>query len=201
MGFSIDLGNTFLWAQIAGFLAMSCCVISMQFKNQKHIILSGVPSGLLWATQYMLLGAPMGAIANASGSFKNLLIAFLPKRLVPYLLGFYLIMMWSIGLYNLDVWYALFPLIGASATSIVLLIDRDNRAFYARAVVICCLLWACYNATVGAYMGLACDTLTITSSIIGMYRHENWNLHSSPINLFRSLLTIPPTPSKEAVHV
>ena len=77
-----EFDNIFIWAQIAGFLAMSCCVISMQFKNPKHIILSGVPSGLLWATQYILLGAPMGAIANASGAFKNLLVAFLPKKFV-----------------------------------------------------------------------------------------------------------------------
>lgn len=170
------LTNTFLLAQIAGFLAMSCCVISMQFKNTKNMILSGVPSGLLWAAQYILLNAPMGAIANAIGAVKNLLIAFIPQNYVPYLLGLYLVMMWSIGLYNLDVWYALLPLIGASATSVALLIDRDNRAFYARAVVFCCSLWACYNITVGAYMGLACDTLTITSSLIGMARYENWDI-------------------------
>ena len=193
--------NLFLWAQIAGFLAMSCCVISMQFKNPKYIILSGAPGGTLWATQYMLLGAHMGAIANIIGAFKSLLVAYLPKSFLPYLLGFYLIMIWGIGLYKLDVWYALFPLLGASITCVVLLIDRDNRALYARAIIIGCLLWACYNATVGAYMGLACDTLTITTSIIGMYRHENWNVNSSPINLFKSLFTLPSVHSTGVAYV
>ena len=179
--------NTFMVAQIAGFLAMSCCVISMQFKNPRNIILTGVPSGLLWATQYMLLNAPMGAIANATGALKNLLIAFIPKSFVPYLLIGYLAMMWSIGLYNLDVWYALLPLIGASATSVALLINRDNRELYARSIVFCCGMWACYNITVGAYMGLACDTLTILSSIIGMARHEKWKIGRCYRTFFPSL--------------
>ncbi|MEM8833606.1 MAG: YgjV family protein [Pseudomonadota bacterium] len=181
------LENKFLMAQIAGFLAMSCCVISMQFKHPRNIILTGVPSGLLWATQYMLLNAPMGAIANASGALKNLLITFLPKSFVPHLLLFYLFLMWGIGLYNLEVWYALLPLIGASATSVALLINRDNRELYARSIVLCCSLWACYNITVGAYMGLACDTLTILSSIIGMARHERWEIGRCYRTFFPSL--------------
>jgi len=155
---------------------MTFCVLSMQLKNPKHMILSGVPTGLLWTTQYMLLGAPMGAIANFSGAVKNLFIAFIPQKYVPYLLCAYLTIMWGIGLYNLSVWYALLPLVGASATSIALLVDRTNRRFYVRAIVFCCAMWACYNITVGAYMGLSCDILTITSSIIGMARYEKWEL-------------------------
>ncbi len=193
--------NPFLWAQIAGFMAMSCGVISMQFKNPKHIILSGVPGGLLWATQYTLLGAPMGAIANAGGALKSLVISFLPQSKLPYVLGFYLVMIWSIGLYNLTAWYALIPLMGASTTSVVLLINKDNRALYVRAIIVGCLLWACYNMTVGAYMGLACDTLTIVSSIIGMARHENWNMESSPLNFFKLLFTLPLSSSKAVAHV
>jgi len=168
--------NAFLWAQIAGFLAMSCCVLSMQLKSSRHMILSGVPSGFLWAAQYMLLGAPMGALMNAGGAVKNLFAAYLPEKYLSYLLVSYLLIIWSIGLSQLDVWYGLLPLAGGSCCSVAILINRDNRGLYARAVILSCSMWAVYNITVGAYMGLACDTLTITSSIIGMYRHEKWDL-------------------------
>ncbi len=180
---------------------MSCCIISMQFKTSKQMILAAVPTNSLWAVQYMLLGAPMGAIANLSSAINKLLIVIFPQNFVPYLLGFYLISIWSIGLYHLEIWYALLPLIAATITTIPLIIDRDNRPIYARAVIVGCSLWACYNITVGAYMGLACDALTITSSIIGMYRHEKWNLNNSPINLFKTLFTLPSAPSKEVVYV
>jgi hypothetical protein len=197
----MDWGSTFLWAQIVGFLAMSCCIISMQFKTSKQMILAAVPANSLWAGQYMLLGAPMGAIANLGSAINKLLIVILPQNFVPYLLGFYLISIWSIGLYNLEMWYALLPLMGATITTIPLIIDRDNRPMYARATILGCLLWACYNATVGSYMGLACDTLTITSCLIGIYRHEEWNLNRSPRILFKFLFTAPTTPSKESSHV
>ena len=197
----MDWGSTFLWAQIVVFLAMSCCIISMQFKTSKQMILAAVPANSLWAGQYMLLGAPMGAIANLGSAINKLLIVILPQNFVPYLLGFYLISIWSIGLYNLEMWYALLPLMGATITTIPLIIDRDNRPMYARATILGCLLWACYNATVGSYIGLACDTLTITSCLIGIYRHEEWNLSQSPKSLFKSLFTIPPAPSKETAYV
>lgn len=155
---------------------MTCTIIAMQLKNPRHIILSGVPSGMLWATQYFLLGATMGAIANASSALKNLLSAFVPQHYLPYILGLYLTMIWGIGLYNLSAWYGICPLIGASTPTIALLINRDNRRLYARAVIICCAFWACYNSIVGSWMGLCCDTLTITSSLIGMYRHEQWDI-------------------------
>ena len=196
-----EFDNIFLWAQIVGFLAMSCCIISMQFKTSKGMILAAVPANSLWAVQYVLLGAPMGAIANLGSAINKLLIVYLPQNFVPYLLSIYLIAIWGIGLYNLEFWYALLPLVGASITTIPLLVDRDNRPLYARATILGCLLWACYNATVGSYMGLACDTLTITSSIIGMYRHEKWDIKQGHIKLLKSLLTLPPVYSKGVAHV
>jgi len=187
--------NVFIWAQVAGLLGILCCVISMQFKNPKHIILGGVPSGALWAVQYMLLSAPMGAFTAASSAAHKLIAAYLPKNLIPYLIGCYLALIWSIGFYKLDVWYALCPLIGTSLGSIALLIGRHNRAYYARIIVIAYLCWATYNSIVGSYMGLACDALTITSSIVGMYRHEEWELNKCYKRFFpslvRSLLVLP----------
>lgn len=175
-GLLSKMENAFLWAQIAGFLAMSCCVLSMQFKNSRHMILSGVFSGSLWATQYMLLNAPMGALMNAGGAIKSLFAANMPEKYLSYLLVSYLLIIWAVGLSKLDVWYGLFPLIGASCGSIAILINRDNRGLYARSVILCCSMWAVYNITVGAYMGLACDTMTVISALIGMYRHEKWSL-------------------------
>ena len=55
-------------------------------------------------------------------------------------------------------------------------LERDNRPLIARSVIIGCVFWLIYNCIVGSWMAAACSTFAIFSAIIGMARHEEWQL-------------------------
>ena len=186
--------GTFLWAQIIGLFAMSLAVGAWQLKNSRHIILCYVPANSLWAIQYLLLGAPLGALMNICSVFKDGALGFISERFVRHIILTFLIVAWSVGLYSLTHWYDLLPLVGVSILNIALL-QRDNRSLYARAGVICASLWLIYNLIVHSWMGACCSTFVIISSVTGMARHEAWIIgrcyKSFLPSLARSLFVFP----------
>jgi len=167
--------NLFLWAQIVGFISLCINIISWQLKNSRHIIMCHIPARALMAIQYIMLGAPLGAVMDICSVFRDGGISFMNKKYIPYILGLFLCSVWGVGLLFLQNWYGILPLIGVTILSIGLL-QKDNRGLVARAQITCSTLWLFYNALVGSYMGFICGTFIITSAIIGMYRHEKWEI-------------------------
>ena len=192
--------NLFIWAQVIGVLGLCVNVITWQLKNPRNIILFGIPANILWAIQYILIDAPLGAVTNICSMFRNLGLAFIEDRLLPYFIALSMLITWAIGFYFYEFWYDLISILSATIINIGFLF-RKNRPLIARTTIVYCFLGLIYDSIVGSFIGFVCGLFIMASALIGMYRHENWNLHSSPINLFRSLLTISPTHSKEAVHV
>lgn len=180
------MDSVFIWAQIIGLIAMAVSVWAWQLKKPRHIILCNVPATLIWTVQYILLGAPLGAILNLASAFKDSGLFFIKNKYVPYLIGTFLLVIWSTGLYFFEHWYDSLPLISGSIMNIALL-QRDNRSLIARATIICCLFWLVYNVIVSSWMGAACASMVITSSIIGMARHEEWSLGKCYKSFFPSL--------------
>ena len=196
----MDWGSAFLWAQVVGVIAICLGILSMQLKNSRHIILLEAPAGILWGIQYIMLGASAGAFVNFMVATRAIGLAYAKQSYLIPIISVYLIAVWGIGIYNFKNWFDILPLLATTGGAFVLF-HRDNRPLIARGLILTSCLWLIYGVTVGSWTGIGCAVFYITSCVIGMYRHENWNLHSSPINLFRSLLTISPTHSKEAVHV
>lgn len=168
--------SIFIWAQIIGFCAMVIGTLAMQFKNPRHILLGNVPSAGLWTIQYLMLGAPLGAILNISSALKDGTVAFIHKRYLNLVIGSFLIMTWLIGLYHFNQWYDLLPLLAGTAVNAALLIDRDNRPLFVRAVIVNCALWIVYNLIVGSWMGATCAIMIIGSSMLSMARYEGWEI-------------------------
>ncbi len=192
--------NIFLWAQVIGFISLCINIISWQLKDSRHIIMCHIPARAFMATQYIMLGAPLGAVMDICSVFRDSGISFMKKKYVPYIICLFLCFAWSIGLFFFKNWYDILPLIAVTILCFGLY-QKDNRALVSRAQIICSTLWLFYNALVASYMGFICGAFIITSAVIGIYRHENWNLNNSPINLFKSLFMIPPITSREAAHV
>lgn len=170
------MDSVFLWAQVVGFFAMGIGIFAVQIKNPRHILLCGVPSALLWTIQYLMLGAPIGALLNLSSGLKDIALVYVVKRYIPYVIAIFLAAIWSTGLYSFSHWYDMLPLIAVTAVSIALLIDRDNRSLFVRAIIFNCCLWIVYNAIVGSWMGLSCAVMIIISSLISMARYEEWEI-------------------------
>ncbi|MAZ76775.1 MAG: hypothetical protein CMH31_05680 [Micavibrio sp.] len=165
--------NGFLLAQIIGLCAMGINIFAWQLKNSRHIIFSYVPAGSLWALQYIILGAPLGVVMNVCSVIKDFFLTFINADYVIYIIGLFMISIWSIGLYFYDNWYDILPLFGATVTNLSLL-QRDNRSFVARGVICAQIFWISYNLIVGSYAAALSGIMVICSSTIGMARHEKW---------------------------
>lgn len=186
--------SALFWAQIFGLVAMSINILSWQIKNPRWIIFSYCPASALWAIQYLLLGAPLGAIMNICGSCKDGALAFIKDKYVPFLIGAFLTVTWCVGLYFFKNWFDVLPLIAGTIINLALL-QRDNRPLVSRAGVIATSCWIIYNYIVGSYMGFICGCLVIISSTVGMARFEKWDIgkcyKSFLPSLARSLFIFP----------
>lgn len=194
------MGDLFIWAQVIGFCGMSIGIIAWQLKNSRHIIICYIPSRLLMATQYLMLGAPLGAIMDICSVFRDSGISFLKDKFAPYIIFTCLFSVWVIGLYFLQHWYDTLPLIAGTIANLALF-HRKNRSLYARAAIISSFIWIIYNLFVYSWMGATAACFTITSSIIGMYRYEEWDLKSSPKLFLQCLFVLPKTQTKESTYV
>ena len=175
--------NIFFWAQIIGFIAMVLRIASWQLKSSRDIIFSGLPIQALWTIHYLMLGANIGAFMNIVSAVRDGALTFIKERHVLWLSAISLSFAWIVGLYLLSAWYDLLPLLGSSITACSLAY-RDNRPLVARGAVFSSCFWITYNFIAGSWMGVMCASLVILSSIIGMYRHEEWKIG----NCYRSFL-------------
>lgn len=178
--------DQFIIIQIIGFIAMAIGTLAQQAKTSRRMIGFSIPSSALWTIQYIMLGAPIGALINGGGILKDIGVLAFNKRHVPLLIATYIIFSCVIGLYMFKAWYDILPLICVTVLNLSF-IQRDNRPLIARAMIINCLLWIVYNGIVESWMGLACACFVICSSIIGMYRHENWDIGKCYKSFFPSL--------------
>lgn len=167
--------NTFIFAQIFGFCAMSLSVYAWQVKNPRMILLLYVPVGLLWASQYYLLGTVAGVAIAIIGANKDLIMAFVPRAKAKYVICTFFIIAWGFGLQYVESAIDLAPLLATTLFNLALL-QPDNRYLMARINVLSQFLWVVFNLSVGAYMGVACSVLLVSSAIIGMARVESWEL-------------------------
>ena len=182
------------WAQIIGFFAMMICITAWQLKNSRHIILCYVPANTLWAIQYLMLGAPMGAFLNICAVAKDCGLGFAADKYVKKIIVVFLLVVWGTGLYLFNQWYDILPILAATILNIAL-IQRDNRSLYARACIATCLLWMTYNIIVHSWMAAACACFVMASSTVGMIRYEGWVIgrcyRSFLPSLMRSLFVFP----------
>lgn len=188
------MDNIFLWAQLVGIAAMVGEVSSWQLNSSRKIILTYIPVNILWGVQYLMLGAAMGALINFMGALKSIGLLAAKKSLLPWVIFLHLAAVWGFGLYHFQHWHDVLPMMATTIVNVAL-IDRDNRALIARAVIIMCLLWLVYDCIFQSWMAALCSLLIIVSSVVGMARHEQWNLgtcyKSFTLNVTRSLFAFP----------
>ncbi len=169
------MDSIFIYAQIAGFIAMCFSIAAWQFKKQEHILLCYVPSGFFWCVQYLLLGAYNGALFSFVAMFKDTALAKSGRAYLKYIVGAFIV--FNIGL--VSVFYKsafdVLPLVICLLVNLPLL-KKDNRYWMTRCNILAQICWMAFNLHAHAYMGVMCSTLIITSTFLGMARHEKWEL-------------------------
>ena len=176
------MSKTEIVAQAIGIVAMLFNILSYQNKNQRTLIVFQFFGALLFAVNYLLLGAVVGGILNLLGVVRALVFLFKDKLKadrLPWLIGFiatyvtvyilnFAVFGKEITVFNLLV--ECLPVIGMIALNI------GFRLKDAAAVRKCGLVsspsWLVYNIVVFSWGAILCEVLTLCSIIIGMLRHD-----------------------------
>jgi len=174
------MNTTAIIAQIVGLFAMAFNIFSYQQKTQKAAIAFQLGGSILFAVNYLMLGAVVGGILNAVGTVRALvflnkeklnatrpvwLIGFTAVYLLSYVLTFTLFGK-EATLFNLIVEFL--PVIGMTATTISFRLSdaKDIRRFG----LISSPSWLVYNIVSFSVGAIICEVLSLGSIFIGMLR-------------------------------
>ncbi len=169
-----------LSAQVVGLFAMAFNIFSYQQKTQKRAIAFQLGGSILFALNYLMLGAIVGGILNAVGTVRA--IVFLNREKLrathpAWLAGFTAVYLLSYVLtftvfgkapstFNLFVEFL--PVIGMTATTISFRLS-DARAIR-RFGLVSSPSWLVYNIVSFSVGAIICEVLSLCSILIGMFR-------------------------------
>lgn len=173
--------NTLI-AQMVGIFAMAFNILSYQQKTRQRAIAFQLGGSILFAVNYLMLGAVVGGILNAIGTFRA--IVFLNKEKFRadkpiWLAGF-------VGAYVLSyvLTFTLFgkaptfgnliveflPVVGMTATTISFRLS-DAKSIR-RFGLISSPSWLVYNIVSFSVGAIICEVLSLGSILIGMLRFD-----------------------------
>lgn len=174
------MNTTAILAQVVGLFAMAFNIFSYQQRTQKRAIAFQLGGSVLFAVNYLMLGALVGGILNAIGIVRALV--FLNKEKLhatrpPWLIGFtcmyllsYLLTFTVFGkeptLFNLIVEFL--PVVGMTATTISFRLS-DAKAIR-RFGLVSSPSWLVYNIVSFSVGAIICEVLSLCSIFIGMLR-------------------------------
>ena len=169
-------------AQAIGILAMVFNILSYQGKKQKTVITLQLFGGLLFAVNFWMIGAKVGGILNVLAVIRALIFLFKDKLKadsVFWLIGFvvsyitvYILTFTTFGT-ELTPWTLireLLPVIGMTALSVGFRLK--DAANIRKCGLVSSPAWLIYNIAVGSWGAIICETLTLISIFIGMFRHD-----------------------------
>lgn len=174
------MNTTAIIAQIVGLFAMAFNIFSYQQRTQKRVIAFQLGGSILFAVNYLMLGAVVGGILNAVGIIRALvflnkeklkatrpvwLIGFTAVYLLSYVLTFTLFRK-TLTVFTLIV--ELLPVIGMTATTISFRLS--DAKVVRRFGLISSPSWLVYNIVSLNLGAIICEVLSLGSILIGMLR-------------------------------
>ncbi len=158
--------------QVIGILGLIISVAAFQFKKHSHIVLSKMTSELVFAAQYVLLGAWTAAVLDFISVIRNLLFMKLVKKNIsttPVIVVFGLFVI-ATGFFTFDGFVSLLP-IGSKLLTTVSYGMKNERLL--RIITLpSCIMWIIYNLFVGSIAGILTDTITLGSLLLAMYKFD-----------------------------
>ncbi len=158
--------------QLIGFLALASSLISFQFKKHGRILLFRTASELIFALQYILLGAWTAAIMDGISVVRNMLYTSLVKKnrsTTPVIVVFCIFVV-ATGLIAFDGIISLLPIISKLLTTVSYGMKKEK---WLRLITLpSCIFWIIYNVFVGSAAGVLADSMTLISLLIAMYKFD-----------------------------
>ena len=169
-------------AQGIGIAARVFNILSYQGKKQSTVIALQLVGGALFAVNFLMLGALVGGILNIIAVIRAVVFLFndkLKTDRLPWLFGFvaiyilvYILNFTLFGkeptLFNLVI--EVLPVIGMVALNIGFRLK--NAADVRKCGLISSPAWLVYNIESGSWGAIICETLTLISIFVGMFRHD-----------------------------
>lgn len=158
--------------QLIGFIGLALSIGAFQFKKHRGIVVCKMTSELVFAVQYIFLGAWTAAILDGVSVIRNALYTGFVKRgrsTTPVIIGFGLFVVIT-GIATFDGWLSLLP-IGAKLLTTVSYGMKNERLL--RIITLpSCIMWSLYNLYVGSLGGALGDLITLASLLIAMYKFD-----------------------------
>jgi hypothetical protein len=169
------------WIQAIGFLALIMYLISYQFKSNRGLFAFQLLGALLFALQYVLMGATSGAASQVIKVARSLLLLkyndwLWVRSKVPMLFfcGLYLlstVLTWSSPL-------GLIILV-ASVVSTIAFWTNNARTIRVACLVCICPCWLIYGTFTGSLGSMFNEIFTIGSILISIHRF-GWKALGEP---------------------
>ncbi len=158
--------------QLIGFVALAMSIIAFQFKKHGQILFCRTASELIFALQYILLGAWTAAIMDGFSVIRNSLYSHLVKKnrsTTPVIVAFSIFVVIT-GIVTFDGPISLLPIISKLLTTVSY--GMKNERVLRIITVPSCIFWVIYNVFVGSIAGILSDSLALISLLIAMYKFD-----------------------------
>ena len=158
--------------QLIGFAGLATSIAAFQFKKHRSIVLCKMASELIFALQYILLGAWTAAVLDGISVIRNTLYTNFVKRgrsTTPIVVGFCLFVV-ATGIVTFDGWLSLLPIAAKLLTTVSYGMKKEKLLRFI--TLPSCIMWTIYNLQVGSLGGALGDTLTLISLLIGIYKYD-----------------------------
>lgn len=195
----IDLifNHSFILAQICGAIALGFSALAWQMKNSRIIIMFYIPCCFFYMVQDFLLGAFVGALISFVNIFKNIVLFKYGQKYAKQIIVIFVITATAGSMNFIENFIDILPILAVIISSFSY-INPDNRFVISRGNLLCQLFYIIYSLHYGAYVGVIASLFVTTSNIIGMVRHENWEVgkcyRTFMPSIFRSLLNMSTKP-------
>lgn len=164
--------NSFIIAQVFGFMAMTVGISMYQFNKHKQVMLLMVLCALTWCCHYTFLGLFTPVAMNFLGAVKNFIFSFkegkqIESKTIPII--FLILSVVSTVLTWKDAW-SILPLI-ASVFAIVAQWQTNVKHLRLLTIPVC-VCWFIYNINNQSWAGTINEVFVLVSIIIALIRNK-----------------------------
>lgn len=160
-------------AQIMGYIATVLCVIGMQFKDKKNILMSQILINSILGISFIMLGANSGAIINLVAVVQTIVVYLFDRKKIPvplYEVVIYVVV--SIGLASTSVHRPIdaLPLVCSLLyTTMILQKTAKNVRLVSMANL---TVWIIYDIAVNNWGAFLSAFLSAISTIVSIVRYD-----------------------------
>ncbi len=163
--------TVFIISQGIGFIAAALLLLSFQQRTHRRIVAMQACSGVLFAVQYLLLGAYEGMIGNVVGFTRSIAYYFRGKSRLVDSIACPIVFAILAGIGGLMTYTSPVSLLPMSAMIISSFVIWSPKTQKLRALTLpTSAMWLIYNIICSSYSGTVTEILCELSIIIGLIR-------------------------------